>query len=505
MKYLFNILIASLIFILTSCSDFLDLKPRHKWEVDKTMTTYNKAVQSVNGIYGIFMPEDNLNQAYYAALTTKSGFMLLTNTNDYDLIYDQTTGGNSSIWSTCYEAINACNLAVNGIPKVPASAFPNDKISNELIGEARFLRGYLHSIILLNYCLWWDNDDNKYGMIYRDQTTDVSNVNRPRLTVGESWKKVMDDIDFGIENMPATFTTARKASKVFAKAYKAKLLLIRGTMRNSKTDLTDAKALVDDVINNLPSNIKMEGDMSQTFIKAWDSQENIFVRYLEDISGRTGNAGSWSNYGLAYEAATKFLNSSGMEVAQSDAECGVKYGLDWMRSDPRWYIATGKARSPEDWDDTYTWTWTKIYRKGRYEGQISNPLDEKYACYHMRLPELYIMQAELIARTGGSISNALAPINLMRSKRSNPVLPQIMAPATLDELMEIIFKEYVNELILENGAEYYASLRFNHEGKTYMEVIKGGSFVLDKNKLQWPIPNEEIQSNPLIEQNPGQK
>ena len=123
----------------------------------------------------------------------------------------------------------------------------------------------------------------------------------------------------------------------------------------------------------------------------------------------------------------------------------------------------------------------------------------------MRLPELYIMQAELIARTGGSAALAIAPINLMRSKRTNPVLAQIPVPASNEELLDIIFKEYINELILENGSEFYASFRFMKEGKTYMEVMKAGSFVFDKTKLQWPIPNNEMINNPLIEQNPGQK
>jgi len=115
------------------------------------------------------------------------------------------------------------------------------------------------------------------------------------------------------------------------------------------------------------------------------------------------------------------------------------------------------------------------------------------------------MQAELIARTGGSAALAIAPINLMRSKRTNPVLAQIPVPASNEELLDIIFKEYINELILENGSEFYASFRFMKEGKTYMEVMKAGSFVFDKTKLQWPIPNTEMINNPLIEQNPGQK
>lgn len=498
------ILSISLSLLLASCADYLNNVPRNQWPVDEAMTTYAKAQQAVNGIYGRFMPGDNVNQSYYVSLTTKSGLIQITGTTDFDFTYLQAASP-STVWSTSYSAINAANLAINGIPKVPDSAFPNTTIKSELLGEARFLRGYFNSLILLNYCCWWDTDASKFGIIYRDQTTDVSNVNMPRITVGESWTKVMEDIDFGIANMSATFSTPRKASKVFAKAYKAKLLLIRGTMRNASADLTAAKTLIDDIINTLPATIKMETNMAETFNKSWDSQEHIFVRYLEDVSARTNNAGYWSNYGFSYTASTKYLNTANAVVPQSEAVCGVRYGLDWIRTDPRWNIATGKARSAETWDTSESWVWKKIYRMGSYAGANATPKDEKYGVYHMRLPELYIMQAELIARTGGTSAQAIAPINLMRSKRTNPVLAQLAAPATNADLLDVIFKEYINELILENGTEFFASLRFQKDGKSYMEVIKGGSFVLDKTKIQWPIPNNEMINNPLIEQNPGQK
>ncbi|MDP3436218.1 MAG: RagB/SusD family nutrient uptake outer membrane protein [Bacteroidales bacterium] len=488
--------------LLVSCEDFLNNVPRHQWPVEEAMKTFDKAKQSVNGIYGRFMTGDNANQDFYVRLTTRSGLIQVTGLMDFS-----ETQANSpiSLWTTAYSAINAANLAINGIPGVPDSAFPTTTAKNELLGEARLLRGYFYSLLLLHYSCWWDKDDSKFGIVYRDQTSNVGNVNTPRITVGESWTKVIEDLDFAIANMPNTFVNARKVSKTFAKAWKAKLLLIRGTMRNTAKDLTDAKTLIDDAIATLPAAIKMESDMNQTFLKAWDSQEHIFVRYVEDVANRTSLSGYWSTYGFSYTAFTAYLNASGQPTLQSNAVCGVRYGLDWIRTDPRWFVHTGRARAAETWDTSERWVWKKIYRLGSFGGANASPKDEKYAVYHMRLPELYLMQAELIARTGGSNAQAIAPINLMRSKRTVPELAQLTVPATKEELLDIIFKEYINELILENGTEFYASFRFEKEGKTYMEVMKAGSFVFDKTKLQWPIPNNEMLNNPLIEQNPGQK
>lgn len=490
-------------FICSSCGDFLNESPRHKWDVDKAMTTYASAQQAVTGIYGRFMPGDNLNMALSVSYTNRSG-LTKKSENDYNFAYTQANSP-STFWSTAYYTINAANLAINDIPGIPDSAFPTATAREELIGEARFLRGYAYSILLLNYALWWDEDSSPYGLVYRDQVTDVANVHQPRITVGESWKKVFDDLDYAIAHMPDKFGTAKTASRFLAKAYKAKLLLIRGAERNAAADIRAAKELVDECIGSLPAGMAIQGDMAEHFAQSWDSKENIFVRYLEDNASRTSNAGYACCYNMAYDFGTKCI-LSGADVPQSEAICGLVYGLDWMRADPRWYVVTGKARNPETWDDTYSWTWTKIYRKGQYAGKL-DPIDEKYAVYLMRLPELYIMQAELRARTGASPEDAIAPINTFRARRTNPRLDPVPVPSDEEALWDAIFQEYCKELIFENGCEYFASLRIMKAGHTYMEEMKGANFVYDRTKRQLPVPHSEMINNAKLAgmQNPGQE
>lgn len=493
-------------FLFSSCENFLDKRPRHQWPVDQAMQSYDKAVQAVNGIYGQFMQGDNLNQAFYSALATKSGYISLTGNLDLDMSYNEMNNSKQAegLWSIAYKAINCANLAINEIPNIDDSSFPTQEAKSELIAEARLLRGYLNSILMLNFCYWWNDDDSPYGLVYRDQVTNASNIIKQRITVGESWNKIFEDLDFAITNMSDDFITPRKVSKFFAKAWKSKLLLIRGVERNSEADLLEAKNLLMNALSNIPNKIMIDQNMRDHFTKSWNSSENIFVRYLEDVAGRTYNAGYYCDYALGYSGSTNFLNSAGVEVSQADAQCGLKYGLDWMREDPRWYYSTGKARKPETWDNTYCWTWTKIYRKGRYGGQNSTPKDENYAVYHLRLPELYIMMAELIARTGGTMAESIHYINEMRSKRVEPSLNQISEPLSKSDLMDIIYKEYINELFLENGSELYASIRFYKDGERYINIVKGGNNPFEISKLQWPIPNAEIINNPLVEQNPNQ-
>ena len=504
------LLILCAVLIFASCEDFLKESPKHQWDANMAVSNYDGAKKAVTGIYGRFMTGDALGTDMAGRLCCKL-YLTLCSSFPYekDLTYTATNTP-TTVWSKAYQGINSANFAIEQISKLSDNIFPSAKAKNELLGEAYFLRGYLHSLVMLNYCYWWTDDDSSpYGVIYRDEVAYPENVNTPRSTVGDSWKSIFDDIDFGIENMSSTFTTPRRVSQIFAKAWKAKLLMVRG-------EYEDAQDLIDEALAALPAaGIAMQSDMAEHYNQAWDSKENIFVRYLEDNENRTANAGTFTTRGAQYFAstATQRTDASGNAYwypAQTAAQCGLNNpeALQWMRRDPRWTVITGVTRHPLANYRTYQWTFTKLFRKGEYQGMYGSPKDEKYAIYFMRVPELYIMKAECLAHNGASYADAIAPINQMRAQRTNPVLPQIAAPATEQAMWDLIFREYVAELILENGCEFFASVRIPHStGKSYLEAYRAArSQNTDFAKLQWPIPSAEIINNLALAgmQNPGQ-
>ncbi|HAC94893.1 MAG TPA: hypothetical protein DCE82_09090, partial [Odoribacter splanchnicus] len=81
------------------------------------------------------------------------------------------------------------------------------------------------------------------GILYRDQMANLSNLQVPRITVGESYRKIFEDLEPGLKHLP-DFTTPRYLSKQLAQVLKAKLLLNRGVMRGDVQDLKDALDLV---------------------------------------------------------------------------------------------------------------------------------------------------------------------------------------------------------------------------------------------------------------------
>lgn len=482
--------------ILSSCKGFLEEVPLHSLTDASAISDFSKAKASVSGIYSTFM-NDYWSGGLYCMLATKSG-LFNASTTDFNLSYTQLSGGNASCWGQFYKSLNAANFAIGGILKLSEAQVPNETERKALIAEARCLRAWINVNILWNFSHWWADDADEFGIIYRDQMVDMINVQQPRITVGESYKKIYEDLDFAIANMK-DFSTPRNVSKQFAKALKAKILLYRGAILNKTADLQAALALVNDVMATLPATCSMEADMAEVYNKAWDSKENLFVKYLDDDGNRTSKGGYWYTYGLIYSGFFTALPLA----PNGQATAGLQYGYPWFSTDPRWNIITGSRRRAETWDTGLSWTWSKLYRLGSYQGKVNVPINEKYATYWFRYPELYLLKAELLARTGASIAVSIAPINQMRAKRTNPVLPALN-PATQEELMDLIFKETCLELVLENGSEFFASLRFLKNGQPYIVDIKTGK-PLEWNKVCWPIPDAEIINNQLMVQNPDLK
>lgn len=496
-KIIYYTLLLSISSGFLSCKDYLDEVPTNALIDANAISDFNKAKAAVAGVYATFQ-NDNWAGALYTSLATKSGFISYTGDVEYSMTYTQLSPGPNAgtSWSAFYRSLNAANFAITGIPKLPATAVPSEAAREALIAEARCLRAWINVNLLWNYGHWWADDADEYGILYRDEPSNLANVHKKRISVGESYTKIYEDLDYAIEKLN-DFVTPRYMSKQFAKALKAKVLLYRGGYRNTTADLQTALGLVNDVLTNHPGTLAIEPNLNEVYSKAWDNKENLFVKYLEDNGSRTSAGGYWYTYGIIYQGNALPLPVGGSLTA------GLKFGLDWFTADPRWSVATGPVRAPETWDNTFRHSFKKMARLGSYGGQQASPKDEKYAAYHLRLAELYLMKAELLARTGASIADAIKPVNDLRALRTTPTFAALN-PANQDALMDAIFKEIFLELFLENGSEFFAALRFKTNGQPWIVNIKGG-IPLEENRICWPIPDAEMQNNNLMAQNPDLK
>lgn len=465
-------------FICSACDDFLTLYPEHSLTMDNSVKTATDVKNAVNGIYGEFEGSTYLGGQIYSNLHCMAGLWEYNNTM-YNMSYSQSSNDYKikSIWSQLYGCINAANAAIDAALRIDATEYSSEEEKNALLAEARCFRGYCNLELLWLFAHWFDEPDSPYGIIYRDKTSEMSNLMVRRSTVGDSYKYIIDDLKFAEENL-GDYSSARYMSKQFAMAMHAKLLLVRGW----DGDYEEALNIVNSLLYDNSSFFMMENDLTQLYINGWDSKEVLFSRYLGDYDSYTTLESLYS-YDLFY---------------------GTDYYPDlidtWLKEDERYDMTFGTARSPEVWDtSTRNNVLIKLYHRGRYEGK-----NDMYATYVFRYPELFIMKAELLARINPSdISGALSPLNEMRRNYTNPQMKAIEGIDNYQDLMDTIFKEYVVTLYMENESPWFASLRFEKDGKPWIYSLKP-DINFSEEQYCWPIPDDEIKANSKdIEQNPG--
>lgn len=122
-----------------------------------------------------------------------------------------------------------------------------------------------------------------------------------------------------------------------------------------------------------------------------------------------------------------------------------------------------------------------------YTNDGSGNVDNDYVYY--RYPDVLLMKAEAILRSGGSTTSALDLVNQIRKNRGASQLSSL----TLDNLLD------------ERGRELY------WEEYRRQDLIRFGKFLQpwqekasdDPKNLLFPIPNQQLSVNPNLTKNPG--
>lgn len=468
-----------------SCDDFLTQLPKHELVIENAVLSYSSAQNIVNGMYGVYEGNGSLGGKIPGFLYSQAGLWEYSDLFT-SMSYTQTNTYTPDIWKGLYSCVNAANAAIEGISMANASIFPSEQAKNALIAEARCFRGFMNMQLLCYFARWFDKADSPYGIIYRDKLSNLSNLMLDRSTVGESYQYIIDDFKYA-ETYLDDYKSGKYVSRQFAQAMRAKLLLIRGWDGDYATSLE----LVNEIMSKAPAKFKMESDITDLYEKAWDSNEVLFSKCLVDLveqgSGKASDA--------------EYVYSGGLYSAADDFTDIPK---QWLINDERYPHISGTAFGAEKWQAEQGMKRDDVLTKLYHGGKAVEP-DAKYCTYVFRYAELYLMKAELLARTNPTdIKGALQPLNDMRAQYTTPVMTPLPTPSSYNDLMDVIFKEYVVTLFAENDTPWFASIRFQKDGDTWLKKLKGTKVSYTSNQYCWPIPEDEIVSHTnKIDQNPG--
>ena len=243
-----NITYLLVLLVCISCADFLDQQPKHEQTLENAVQDYTGAQHVVTGMYST-METEWWGGKTFVALSCQAGmYNNGSYTQFYNMSYKQDDFKNADGWTAWYKSLNAANAAYQSVSALAENKFPSAERKREMLAEIRLFRAWVHTNLLWCYSHWWAADNSPYGILYKDEVSNVANLQAARLTVGESYKKIFEDLDEAISYAPE-YVSAKYLSRTMAKVLKAKILLNRGR----ENDYKDALTLVEDVIATAPA------------------------------------------------------------------------------------------------------------------------------------------------------------------------------------------------------------------------------------------------------------
>lgn len=376
-----------------------------------------------------------------------------------------------------YKAIRDANILIDNANNGALSSAEQELF----VAEARFLRA-------LNYYYLWDYFG---GVPLRKSASDP--VQMPRADEATTVKFIEDELLASIPRLPASGTELSygRAHKGAAMAYLCRLYLNTKQWQKA-ADM--AKAVMDlnyfSLFPNYARLLAVENERNK---------ELIWVRPANAQSGNTGN---------------NFLAASTPAAFKSDPKSGIVWQTNWANfaSDYLMYDAFYNTFEPNDKRTQVILTSfvntsnVTVPLLGKNSSMVwkyvpdpnANGQEHGNDVAEMRYADILLSRAEALNEISGPTAEAIALINLVRSR------------AGIDNLQLANFtsKEALRSAILmERGHEFF------YEGLRRRDLIRHGKFIefaknrgitnAEEFRQLYPIPIAAMNSNPLLTQNPG--
>ncbi|NII29340.1 RagB/SusD family nutrient uptake outer membrane protein [Pseudoflavitalea sp. X16] len=471
-RLLTYILLFTLVAAQFSCDKQLSAPPANARVEGTAITNQQTAQIALNGAYYRFANVNNNNVTDWASHQVTSG--MLSGMMGYGFgamqeeSNDMANGGYGSLlWSQSYLLLNAANGVIQGINAVADNAFIGNK-KNELLSESRFLRAYAHFRLLIYFGEWY-KPNSAYGTLLRDQLSTLGNIPKARSNVADSYKFILEDLDFAIANGPAS-NSNYYATKWAAMALRMRVLICRGQTNDYAEVINLGNTILQQGPYELESNLK-----DLFYVKGLNSKEVIL-----GVKPQPN------------QEAFYYILSRAYYPAQSSLYVAKKAFKDLLQNDPRssWMIGPAtpyQAYSPN------TYYFTKYIAYGGATSQLTE------TSYAIRLTEVYLLQAEAIIRSGGDLATAKDLIKTVMGKAGVTDFSAVDNATTVDQLLLQNYYEVCRNLTGEDAIEWLTLLRLPFDTVKQLKPT-----IINQFQYIYPVPLTEFESNPAFgDQNPG--
>ena len=459
MKYIDRfsfLLILFLAFGACETLDGLEPQPQQSLSADEAIKDANGAESALTGTYSFLNQDGYFSRMFPVYGSVLSGYLGSTTGTTRDITFqsesnsvrpsDNTLG---NTWDDMYEVANAASNVIERVSSLSDEAGFLGNRRNEIVAEAKFLRAMAHFDALRLFGRFWDTS-SPLGVPLRLEPGDASNAQLPRSTVSEVYASILSDLDGVIADAPS-FSASYFASQEAGLAMKARVALYA-------QDYPLAAQLADQVIQSGIFNL--EASYDDIFVNRLNSSEVIFAMFASQTEGTSH---------------TFFHLAPSSELGAGRYDYGpTSQFTDLISGDPRESASVG------------------ITPDGPEVRKYPNLTAGDDPAYILRLSELYFIQAEALARSGGDLIQAANALNTIR----NRVGLEAVSPSSAEELLNLVQEERVKELAFEGSHEWFDAIRYGNIGTLKPTVT---------NENQWalPIPDIEVDPNDQLDQNPG--
>ncbi len=470
-----------LLISLASCKKVIEIKETDLLAGDIALKTVANNEQGVIGAYAAMNVEmgillngvmsDELRVAdFYNAATAHEWQYTST---------DIVLRDNFTAFPLYFRIIDRVNRVLQALPTAtssvavptPATIAADEALKARVRGEALFLRAFCHFELYRFYSNSPVGTD--LALAYKE-TPSLSP--EARITVAPYMTKLKADLVEAKGLLPNNLTDIKRATRLAASGLQARVALYL-------KEYADAITFSTEYINGLP--LASRANFPGIWTDANASELAFKLSRTASLGGRIGSL---------YRTTSGTTSASGIST------------ITWRPSDKLWnsYDQTNDIRFSSYFKDEpvlSSRSSTKLiakYAGTGYGTAAENVADAKV----FRTGEMYLIRAEAKAE-GNDLVGAALDLNTLRAARINGYVNATFG--TKDALIDAIMTERFKELPFE-GHRFWDLKRRN------LPVVRVGSdapsavgttLAAGNFRFLLPIPNSEIQANPLIQQNPG--
>lgn len=481
---------AAVLLVLTvaSCKKIVTIPSPGTSLVDATV--FSQEQTATAAVLDIYFNLSELHGSPNCACLSKSNslyadeYTVTSSTPNLQALYlnalDANDAGISASWGEAYKAIYKANAALEGIQKYGGAL--SQSVKNQLIGESKFLRGVSYFILV-----------NMFGDVPLLLSTDY-NANRlaGKTKVADIYAQIMKDFSEAKELVVASYLDpSNKAGSLRVRVNKDVITAMQAKVYLFMNNWAEAEKHADVLINNNPA-YDLEPDLLNVFNVA--SKEAI-----------------WSFNDLGWYFPWIGLNYI-LEAPPSSAES--PFGIGMLSNTVMNHFEPGDLRK-DRWVGSISSGNDVYYFPLKYRSVNWSAPSVSQLLSAIRLGELYLIRAEAKIQQD-RIAEGIADLNAIRDRARAAATASVpdplpALPVTLSKpaAMLALERERITELFTE-GHRFFDLKRWKglqnagisraDELMPAIAAAKGGTW--DDYKKLFPIPQNDINTNANLKQNP---